>query len=267
MKYRSWDVAPEVIPGQADTETWTRIPAQQPASPRTPEGSAMKHRRTSPTDQTLSFAVPPGASQPPPSSPGGWEPQGQPPGRPPRRHRVWRWVTGIAAALVILIVGGVILAVATAPAPQGTHSIGQAAPSPSGPAGSPAAAAAPAAPMHATRIKFVINGQIPASEFGTVDISYGSNNHTHDVSLTSLAGKQVFTVRYNPDSEWYSADVSWSGPGKASVRMVVLSDSGEPLPVAHGDASATGTNGYGDASVQASPNNRAGTSWQDESSY
>jgi hypothetical protein len=181
--------------------------------------------------------------------------------KPPRRFHVWRWITGTAAALFILIVVVACASAATPPPGTSTAHAGKA---------SPSATASPSASpvdLSARTVRFVITGDVPVSQYGSVDITYGSNNHTHNVSLQSLAGKIAYTVAYQPGADYYAADVLFTGPGHASVKIVVHGGPATvPLLVSSGSASSSGGDmSGGDASAQAAPNDRAGTSWQDES--
>jgi hypothetical protein len=195
-------------------------------------------------------------------------PPGAPPGGKKRRSRGFRIIRAIVIGAVGTILGITVISViasAGSPAvkPLPTHSAAPAPAAPSAP--EPSAPAQPA--EQATKVTFVIKGNVPASEFGTVDITYGSNSDTHNVTLPSLAGEVTYSVPFDKNAQYYSADATFSGQGQATVKIVVSGTSMNPTTVAKGSASAT-DNGTGMASglasAQAAPNDSTGVSWMQE---
>jgi hypothetical protein len=199
--------------------------------------------------------------------------------QPRKRHRI-RNTLGILAALII----GIIIAANAASGgsdPQardsGTgivsggsstpYSGSNAAPSPTANSGDTnAQAAVPAAPVaRAKHVKFVITGYAPGGDYNTVDITYGSNNDTHDVSLPSLIGKAVYSVPFHPGAEYYSVDATYTGAGHLKVKIVITGTAMNPTTVSHGQGSGSGSWSDVMASAQAAPNNASGTQWMDES--
>jgi hypothetical protein len=181
---------------------------------------------------------------------------------PPKAH----WGRRILIAAIVLIVLIVVLALtlggnspkrnpgnvsAGNPTPETTFAPPSAAPSPS-PTVQPA-----------SRIKFVITGNVPASEFGGLDINYGSDSSTNDVTLNSLAGRVVYSMPFDPSAEYYSVDVTFSSAGSVSCKIVVIGPYPD-VPLVASKGSANGGNNGGDCSAQAAPNNSTGTSWDNE---
>jgi hypothetical protein len=129
----------------------------------------------------------------------------------------------------------------------------------------PATSAAAPSPsvQPANRVVFVITGQVPASEFGEVDVTYGSDSDNHDVTLPSLNGTVRYTVPFDGSAQYYALSVTFTSAGHMTCKIVVKGPYPDvPLTVSHGSASG-GDNG-GLCSAQAAPNNSTGTSWQNE---
>lgn len=115
----------------------------------------------------------------------------------------------------------------------------------------------------ATKVEFVISGNVAGSQFGGLDITYGSDSNTHDVSIPALDGRLKYVMHFDGSAQYYSIDVLFSSAGNVSCKIVVLGPYPDvPLTVSKGSSSA-GNNG-GDCSAQAAPNNSNGTSWDNE---
>jgi hypothetical protein len=171
-----------------------------------------------------------------------------------------RIATAIGIVGIATIIG--ILAGCT---PPHSHSVsGLTGHSVSAPSSSPAAAPAPSPTLvPPNRVRFVITGSVAASEFGGVDINYGSDADTHDRTLPSLNGRVTYTVPFDPSAQYYSVDVDWSSAGSVTCKIVVLGPAPDaPLTVSRG--SGDGGNNGAICSAQAAPNDSTGMSWQNE---
>ena len=191
-----------------------------------------------------------------------------PPGQPPAPRKRHRARNGFLIGLAAL--GAVIAGISAAGG--GSSPSQPAAPASSPPAAapaSPAPAAAPAQPAEqARKVTFVVTGNVPASQFGSVDITYGSDSATHDVTFPNLDSQgATFSMPFDPSAQYYSVQANFTGSGTAKVKIIVSGRSMHPTVVAHGSASAT-DNGTGMAgglaSAQAAPNDSTGVSWTQE---
>lgn len=188
-------------------------------------------------------------------------PEATPP-RKPRRGKFIRRVLAVALGVFIALVA--IIAIASSGSGPRTHTVQ---PAPSASAAAPAESAPAQPAQQATNVTFVIKGNVPASEFGTVDITYGSDSDTHNVTLPSLAGKVTYSVPFDANAQYYSVDANFSGQGQATVKIVVSGTGMNPTTVAKGSATATddGTGMAGGlASAQAAPEDGTGVSWMQE---
>jgi hypothetical protein len=185
-----------------------------------------------------------------------------PPQQPPRKGHTLR---NVLLAIAGLIVALVVTAVAT-----GGSSATPAAAVPGGltppatPAATPQSAPSPTV-QPASRVEFVITGQIPAGEFGTVDITYGSDRDQQNRTLPDLSGKVTYTVPFDSSAMYYSVDVNFTSAGHAACKIVVLGPSPDvPTVVAHGSAEAAGSDSGALCSAQAAPDDATGDSWEQE---
>jgi hypothetical protein len=134
------------------------------------------------------------------------------------------------------------------------------------PASTKASAKASTAPistpsLKVTHVTFVITGNVPAGQFSEVDISYGSNRDTHDVTINNgYFGRHVYRVRFDGNAQYYALDASFTSAGHLSCKIVATGPNVTPLTVSHGSASGNS----GDCSAQAAPNDSKGSSWDDE---
>jgi hypothetical protein len=194
--------------------------------------------------------------------------------QPRKRHRVRNTIlAGLGVITAIVIASSAASSGSSHPAAHdsgiGTVSGGSTSAPASGGGSTDGQAAAPApaqAPVEqAKHVKFVITGYAPGGDYNTVDISYGSNNDNHDVTLPSLTGKVVYSVPFDSSADYYSVDASYMGTGHLAVKIVITGHSMNPTTVSHGHGSGAGE--YSDvmASAQASANNPQGTQWMDES--
>jgi hypothetical protein len=201
--------------------------------------------------------------QPPPDLGGPpWQPPpGGPYQQPPQQKRHWvRWTVLGAVAILILVIG-LAAAFGSRSNPRRAPSNSPAAVAPPPPA-TQAAVPSPSV-QPANRVVFVITGQVPASEFGEVDVTYGSDSDNHDVTLPGLNGTVRYVVQFDGSVQYYALDVTFTSAGQVSCKIVVKGPYPDvPLTVSHG--SASGGNNGGDCSAQAAPNNSTGTSWQNE---
>jgi hypothetical protein len=191
-----------------------------------------------------------------------------PPAPAPRKPRRGKFIRRVAAtALGVIIAVWVISALASSGTSPRTHKVAQA-PASSAPAAQPSQPAAP--PEQAKKVTFIIKGNVPASEFGEVDITYGSDTVTHDITLPNLDAQGVtVSMPYDPSALYYAGDAVFTSAGSATVQIVISGQSMNPTVVAKGSATSTdngsGTGGSGgDARAQAAPNDQAGTNWSQE---
>jgi hypothetical protein len=182
----------------------------------------------------------------------------------PKKRRALRFLLIIAGIVILAIVGLAFLGQSAKKTGSGNSTAPLAAsqktpsPAPSPPPVTPSPSIQPA-----NRVAFVITGNIPASGFGEVDINYGSDSDTHDVTLPALSGRVKYVVKFDPTAQYYSLDVTFTSAGNVQCKIVALGPSPDiPLTVSHGSASG-GSNG-GLCTAQAAPNNSNGESWQNE---
>lgn len=197
---------------------------------------------------------PPGSFPPP-----GWQPEPPPKKRSwPRRHKV---LTALGALAVIIVASGIAGAVGggggtnPGPGPYVT---------PPGTAFTPSpVVATPDAPQpDVTGVEFVVTGNVPASDFGEVSITWGSDSDSHDVTLSSLNGRRVFHMAFNGAAQYYDIDATFTSSGHLTCKIIPTGPDVQPQAVSKG--SATGDSSGGDCSAQAAPENTQGTQWQNE---
>ena len=197
----------------------------------------------------------------PPAGPYGTPPE-QP--QPPRKRRHWIRNTFIAAGAVIVLI--VVISVAagggTASSPRSSTIPAVTAPA------TPAATAAPVpvpTVVPATGVRFVITGNVPAGDFSEVDITYGSDADSHDVTLPSLSGRVAYNVPFDGSAEFYDVSVNFTGSGQVSCKIVVTGPAPDvPTAVAHGTATSSGADSGGLCTAQAAPDDSTGESWEQE---
>ena len=87
----------------------------------------------------------------------------------------------------------------------------------------PATSAAATSPsvQPTNRVVFVITGRVPASEFGEVDVTYGSDSDNHDVTLPSLNGTVRYTVPFDGSAQYYAPSVTFTSAGHMTCKIVV----------------------------------------------
>jgi hypothetical protein len=171
-----------------------------------------------------------------------------------RKRHPLRWVAGIAATITALIIVAVIAGTSSPNQRNGSPAVSK----PAAPAASPSPS-----PLAVNRVEFVIVGNVSSSEFGQVDISYGSDSNTHDVTLGSLSGRVKYAMPFDPNAQFYSLDVTFTSPGSVTCKIIALGAApGNLLTASRGSASG-GSNGAL-CSAQAAPDNSQGTSWTDE---
>jgi hypothetical protein len=182
---------------------------------------------------------------------------------PPRKRHLLRWFLTSSATLIVLII--VIATLASSPS---QHPAAAGTTAPAAPAAAPAtsAPATPAAPAPAspTYVEFVVTGHVPASEFGQVDISFGSNTATHDKTLPAMDGRRVYRMKFDGSAEYYSLNVDFTSAGSVSCAIIAGGPGDQPLTVAHGSADSAGDNSGGLCSAQAAPTDSSGLHWQSE---
>lgn len=182
-------------------------------------------------------------------------------GEPPRKKRhILRWIfAAVMAVIVIIVIAGIA-------GGNGNNSNKSPSVSAASPAATPAATSAPApAPtvVPVTKIAFVITGNVPASDFGELDITYGSDSDNHDVTVPSISGTLRYVVPFNSAAEYYDLSVSFTSAGSIKCKIVAIGPAPDtPLVVSH--ATATGGSNGSLCDAQAAPDNPDGTSWEDE---
>lgn len=187
---------------------------------------------------------------------------GQPPWGPPppkKRHRIRNTFLATAGVFILLIVIVVIAGIAGSSNSGSSRSSSVAAGSASSPSTQASAASAPSspAPHTPTEVEFVVTGNVPASQFGSVDITYGSDSASHNVTVPSLDGTVTYKVPFDSSAEYYALNVNIDG-GSASCQIITTGPGDNPLTVSHGSAS-----GQAECSAQAAPEN-GGLSWDNE---
>jgi len=95
-----------------------------------------------------------------------------------------------------------------------------------------------------------------------VDINYGSNSDTHDVTVSSLNGTLIYSLPFNGNAQYYAADVTFTSPGSVSCKIIAAGPGVQPLTVSSG--TATGGSNGSLCSAQTTPNDSQGNSWQNE---
>lgn len=205
-------------------------------------------------EDTLSYQPPYGQ---PPQYPG--QPPWEPPQPPKKRHRVRNIFLAIAGVFILLIVIVVIAGIAGSGNSGSSHSSTVAAGSASAAATQASAASAPSspAPHTPTEVEFIVAGSVPAQAYGNVDIDYGSDSDSHQVTVNDIDGTLTYKVPFDASAEFYSLNVNFQG-GNVSCKIVATGPGDNPLVVSHGTAS-----GNAICSAQAAPENN-GLNWENE---
>jgi hypothetical protein len=173
-----------------------------------------------------------------------------------RRHKI---ITGLAIVIVLIFVS-VVAGSAGSNSDPSQHAVSSGKPTANAktmPSNTP-----PDTPeLKVARVRFVISGNVPSSEFGEVDITYGINRDSHDVTFSNgFSGTHVYSMRFDGTAQYYSIDSTFTSQGHLKCRIVAVGPNVTPLTVSHGSASGNG----GDCSAQAAPNDNKGSSWSDE---
>lgn len=193
-----------------------------------------------------------------PSDPGWGSIPPQPPQRK-KRHYVRTVILAILGGVGAVIVASVVAAILTSSSTQSSPGGHRAnvAPASSLAASSAAPVATTPSAVPPQTIEFVITGDVPTGEFDEVDITYGSDTDSHQVTLNSLHGSVKYTVPFDASAEFYSVDVTIDG-GQVACSIIATAPADNPLTVSHG--SATGQNV---CSAQAAPEDN-GLNWSNE---
>jgi hypothetical protein len=117
------------------------------------------------------------------------------------------------------------------------------------------AAAASPTPQTPTKVEFIVSGSAPDG----IDITYGPSG-SNFAGPSTLHGKAVMSVKFDPDASYYSLNAQLQGAGSIKCKIVVTGPGDAPLTVSHGAAAG----GYNICSAQAAPADSTGLNWENE---